>query len=439
VALGYNTRVRPLALSLLLALAALAGCDSGGGGDPEPKRRPSPAITSAELHDHLAAFQRIADDNGGSRAAGTPGYDASADYVAARLRDAGWRVRFTRVSFPYFKLRRASVTIGARRLRPGRDFQVLTYSGSGSVSSRIRRLRNGCAAEEFETLPADEIPVVGRGICFFRMKAANAARAGAPALIVVDNAPTGNGVPVGTLAMQGIRIPVVLVAERALAAVGDGDSVSVAVSAASGRRTSNNVIAETRGGRDELVVMAGAHLDSVPGGPGINDNASGVAALIEAAEAIGPDPDGAVVRLGFWTAEEVGLVGSRRYVRSLSLGERLRITAYLNLDMVGSPNPVAELYADGNPRLGRVLRRAVGGPLGGTAAGRASDHAPFQAAGIPVNGLYTGSTERGPGGRPRDACYHLACDTLGNVDRRMLLRMARATARALGRLSARDR
>jgi hypothetical protein len=428
--------VRRLA-PLLVAAVLLAGCDSDEGSEPEPKPGPSPAITRAELNDHLAALQRIADDNGGTRAAGTPGYDASADYVAARLRDAGWRVRLEQLSFPYFKLRRGSVMVGGRRLRRGRDFQVLTYSGSGSASSRMRRLENGCTAEEFERLPADEIPVVGRGICFFRMKAANAARAGAPALIVVDNPPTRKGVPSGTLAIQGIRIPVVLVANRALAAAGDGDAVSVAVSAASGPRTSHNVVADTPGGRGELVVMAGAHLDSVPGGPGINDNGSGVATLIEAAEAIGPEPDGAPVRLAFWAAEEVGLVGSRHYVRSLSLGERLRISAYLNLDVVGSPNPIGEVYVDGDERLGRLLRQAAGRPLGSVAAGGGSDHVPFQAAGIPVNGLYTGSTERGPGGRPRDACYHLACDRISNVNRRVLLRMARATAEALGTLSAR--
>jgi hypothetical protein len=426
---------RPLVL--LVAAILAAGCDSGGESRPEPRPRPSPAITRAELTDHLAQLQRIADENGGNRAAGTPGYDASADYVAARLRDAGWRVRLDRVTFPYFELDRASVALGGRRLRRKRDFEVLTYSGSGSASSRMRLLEDGCSAEEFDRLPADEIPVVTRGSCFFRTKAANAARAGAPALIVVDDTPTGRGVPSGTLASGGIRIPVVLVADRALTGEGDGDSVSIAVSATSGRRTSHNVIADTPGGRGRAVVMAGAHLDSVRGGPGVNDNGSGVATLLEAAEAVGPEPDGAPVRLGFWTAEEIGLVGSRDYVRSLSLGDRLDITAYLNLDMVGSPNPVAELYADGDARLGRVLRRAAGGQLGRTRAGQASDHAPFRTAGIPVNGLYTGSTESGPDGRPRDPCYHLACDRLDDVDRRVLLRMARTTARALKRLSAR--
>jgi PA domain len=171
--------MRLLALSLLLAIAALAGCDSGGGGEPEPAPRPARAITSAELTQHLAALEKIADEHDGNRAAGTSGYDASADYVAARLRDAGWRVRFDEVTFPYFNLRRASVTVGGRTLRRERDFSVLTYSGFGSVSSHIRRQGNGCAPGEFDRLPADEIPVVRRGNCYFRTKAANAQRAGA--------------------------------------------------------------------------------------------------------------------------------------------------------------------------------------------------------------------------------------------------------------------
>jgi aminopeptidase S len=160
-----------------------------------------------------------------------------------------------------------------------------------------------------------------------------------------------------------------------------------------------------------------------------------VAALIEAAEAIGPEPPGARVRLAFWGAEEVGLVGSRHYVRSLSSAQRGHIAEYLNFDMVGSPNPVSEVYVDGDGRLARLLRRASGRPVGSVAGGGGSDHTPFQLAGIPVNGLYTGGPERGPHGRPRDPCYHLACDTARNVNRRVLLRMARAAARALRLLS----
>jgi hypothetical protein len=432
--------VRLLALSLLLAVAALAACDSGDPSEPpEPKPRPSPAITRSELGDHLAALQRIADEHGGTRAVGTPGYAASADYVAARLRDAGWTVERQEVPFGYFELRDASLMIDGRELARAKDFQVLTYSGSGSATGRLRSSVSGCAAADFAGLQEGEIPLVDRGDCFLRQKARNAERAGAEALVVAEDVRSRRGVPSGTLAIPGIRIPVVLLSFRALGDAGDGSTASVTVDAKSSRGRADNVIAETPGGKGDAVVMAGGHLDSVRGGPGLNDNGSGTATLIEAAEAIGPDPPGAKVRVAFWAAEELGLYGSRHYVRSLDEAERRRIRAYVNLDMVGSPNPVPEVYTDGDPRVGALLRRAVGGRVGGIVAGQASDHASFQAAGIPVNGLYTGSTEAGPGGRPRDPCYHLACDTTRNVDRAMLLRMARATAEALKELSAQTR
>jgi hypothetical protein len=418
-------------LPLLLVAAVLVGCDSGSESEPRPAP-PPPEITRAELEQHLSALQEIADEHGGTRAAGTPGDRASVDYVARRLREARWRVQLQPLRFPYFALRRASLNIAGRRLRRARDFEVLSYSGSGRANGRLRRLLAGCAAEEYVGLGARDVPLVSRGQCFFRMKAINAQAAGARALVVIDESPTRRGVPSGTLAGPGVRIPVVFVSSEF---VRDGAEVRVAVDAVSERRVTHNVIAETPGGEGR-VVMAGAHLDSVRGGPGINDNGSGAATLIEAAEAIGPGPPGARVRLAFWGAEELGLLGSRRYVRSLDREARRRIRAYVNLDMVGSPNAVPELYADGNARVGRVLRRAAGSSLGRVAAGRSSDHAPFAAAGVPVNGLYTGSTEPGPGGRPRDPCYHLACDTLDNVNRPVLLGMARAAAEALRDISA---
>ena len=370
---------------------------------------------------------------------GTPGYDGSADYVAARLRDAGWTVERQEVPFGYFELRDASLTIDGRRLARAKEFQVLTYSGSGSATGPLRRSGSGCASADFAGLHEGEIPLVHRGNCFFRQKARNAERAGAEALVVVEDVRSRRGVPSGTLAIPGIRIPVVVLSLRALGEAGEGSTASVTVDATSHGARADNVIAETPGGNDDAVVMAGGHLDSVRGGPGINDNGSGAATLIEVAEAIGPDPPGAKVRVAFWAGEELGLYGSRYYVRSLDDAERRRTRAYVNLDMVGSPNPVPEVYSDGDARVGAVLRRAVGGGVGGIVAGQASDHASFQAAGIPVNGLYTGSTEAGPGGRPRDPCYHLACDTTRNVDRAMLLRMARAAAKALRELSARTR
>ncbi|HYP49118.1 MAG TPA: M28 family peptidase, partial [Thermoleophilaceae bacterium] len=136
--------------------------------------------------------------------------------------------------------------------------------------------------------------------------------------------------------------------------------------------------------------------------------------------------------------------GSRRYVRSLSRSQRRRIEAYLNLDMVGSPNARPTVSdsreASGTARaasrrLERLLRRRLGSGVPHARTGGASDHAPFAAAGIPVGGIYTGGPEQGLRGRPRDPCYHRACDTVRNVNRRVLRRMARAAAGAVAELA----
>ena len=105
--------------------------------------------------------------------------------------------------------------------------------------------------------------------------------------------------------------------------------------------TGYNLIADWPGGDPDQVLMTGAHLDSVTAGPGINDNGSGSAAILEVALAVaatGYQP-GKHLRFGWWGAEELGLRGSRFYVNALPATERAKITGYLNLDMVGSPNP----------------------------------------------------------------------------------------------------
>jgi Zn-dependent M28 family amino/carboxypeptidase len=211
-----------------------------------------------------------------------------------------------------------------------------------------------------------------------------------------------------------------------------GARVELEVDAISERRRTTNVIAETAAGRGKRVVMAGGHLDSVPSGPGINDNGSGVAALLELADALGGRAPGARVRLAFWGAEELGLIGSRRYVRGLDPAARERIVAYLNLDMVGSPEPVRRVYSDADPAIERLLRRLVGPRAEEENASSRSDHAPFKRAGIPVGGLFTGA------GGSHDPCYHRACDDLSNVDMPVLVEMARAAAEAVERLSARN-
>jgi Zn-dependent M28 family amino/carboxypeptidase len=431
--------LRALAAGLATLLLAVAtGCDSGDDGAAAPPSQgpaQEPPVRPATLIDHLRALQRIADENGGNRSAGTGGDRASVDYVVARLRGAGWNVRTQDVSFPFYRERSAQVTLEGRELRRGEDFRPIVYSGSGRIAGRARAVDNGCESSDFSGLGEGEIALAERGDCFFRVKAQNAQRAGAGALLVTDN--EGGEVPAATLGGVGTRIPALIVsADTGLAA---GDRVELAVDATSERRRTENVIAETSGGAGAHIVMAGAHLDSVANGPGLNDNGSGVATLLEAAEEIGPQPPGARIRLAFWGAEELGLLGSRRYVRSLDDGERRRIAAYLNFDMVGSPNGRPAVYSDGDRQLAQVLRRAAGRRLPGASTGGASDHAPFKSAGIPVNGLYTGASEEGRGGEPSDPCYHRSCDRLRNVNRAELAEVAATVETALRRLSERER
>ncbi len=183
--------------------------------------------------------------------------------------------------------------------------------------------------------------LVDRGKCPFSEKEKAAADRGAVALIVANN--EDNDEMGGTLGENtAVRIPVISVnkadGERLRAEPGD-----TAIKLNAGVRTekARNVIAQTKTGDTHNVVMAGAHLDSVPEGPGINDNGSGVAAILETALQLGASPPEVnyAVRFGFWGAEEVGLYGSNNYVQSLDTEGLKDISLYLNYDMVASPNP----------------------------------------------------------------------------------------------------
>jgi aminopeptidase S len=171
--------------------------------------------------------------------------------------------------------------------------------------------------------------------------------------------------------------------------------------------------------------MAGAHLDSVTGGPGINDDGSGIAALLAVAGRLGDRaPDGVTVRLGLWGAEELGLYGSRRYVGALTDAQRDAIAAYVNLDMVGTRGGRMAVYR-GDPEIRRSLRDALRARGHDRIADEPlrpdSDHAPFERAGVPVGGVFTGL----------DRCYHRSCDDAGNVDPVSAADVAAATAATL--------
>ena len=423
---------RPAATILILIFLALAAdaCDSSEGSEGRRSTTTPAASAGKGAAEHLRALARIAARSGGTRSAGTRGDRASAQYIARTLRSAGWEVRMQRVRLPFFELRGASLSIAGERSSEGTGFRVPSYSGRGAAEGRAHPLEDPCSADSFDELEPGEIPVAPHGLCRSREAAELAEGAGAPALVLTIDTPSD--VPSVTLGGPGVGIPVLVAA--ADSAPASGERVKLSVDARTRARRTRNVLAELPGTGIGDVVMLGGHLDSVDAGPGLNDNGSGVAALLVLADRFAERPSERPVRLGFWAAEEVGLIGSRRYVSSLPRAERRRITAYVNLDMVGSPNPVPSVYSDADRALARVLRRAIGREVPGVPAAGASDHAPFEAAGIPANGIYTGGEELRLG-RPRDPCYHLACDRFANVNLAVLRRMTDAAERALRELA----
>jgi aminopeptidase S len=215
-------------------------------------------------------------------------------------------------------------------------------------------------------------------------------------------------------------------------------------------RTGYNLIADWPGGDANQVVMAGSHLDSVTSGPGINDNGSGSAAVLETALAVSraqykPTKH---LRFAWWGAEELGLVGSRSYVNRLATGDRSKISAYLNFDMIGSPNPGYFVYDD-DPAIEKTFKDyfgTIGVPTEIETEGDGrSDHAPFKSAGVPVGGLFTGAGRTktaaqaakwgGTAGQSFDRCYHSSCDTTANIDDTALNRNSDALAYAVWGLS----
>jgi Zn-dependent M28 family amino/carboxypeptidase len=424
------------------------------------------------VYRHLQALQGIAAANGGNRASGTPGFDRSAEYVAEQLRGAGYAVRLEEFTFPYTEERSPPVlaTIGASPTEFSREgLRTLANSGAGAVSARLQAVdlglaadpldtsTSGCEAEDFAAFERGSIALLRRGTCPFQTKLDHAAAAGAVGVVIMNQGTGGEtGIFAGRLSTRS-AIPALGVATDvgrtldAAASSPEGVSVRLAVFLETGTRATRNVIAD-RPGEGGGLLVAGAHLDSVPEGPGINDNGSGTAALLEAALRIAKEPAaGRPLRFAFWGAEERGLIGSRHHVNSLPEDERRRITLYINLDMVGSVNFGRFVQATGEGMAAEARQQlatffrdrglAVEERAGGRRRGFGTDDASFAEKNIPTVGLFTGAGEPkgepqaarfgGTAGRPYDPCYHRACDTLDNVDRRVLDEMTEALLQVL--------
>ncbi|CAI3796414.1 M20/M25/M40 family metallo-hydrolase [Pseudarthrobacter sp. MM222] len=469
-----NIRAAAIAATMGLAVGFAPPAAADAGTDSGALRA---AVSAENILSHLKALQAVADANGGNRAAGTRGYEKSARYIEDRLKDAGYepvRQRFTysRYGFVAAALERISPLPRTYGYGAADGFLDMYYSGAGEVTAQVsavdinlagaRGSTSGCEKADFRGFRSGHIALIQRGTCGFRDKVDNAVAAGAAGVIVFNQ---GDVVPGddrmglfgGTLEAPQAKVPVVSTTfdnGAELAGLGAA-TLRLAVDATVTRIKSFNILADT-GGRADRKVVVGAHLDSVGEGPGINDNGTGLGAILETAIQFKETHEKARnrVRFAFWGGEEDGLIGSDYYVSQLSDRQIKDHAVNLNFDMVGSPNYVRYVYdGDGSsygaagPAGSGVVEKVFldyfasqGLPAAPTAFDGRSDYFGFIENGIPAGGLFTGAEDLktpeeaavfgGTAGAPHDPCYHAACDTIANVNTTVLDQMADAIAHA---------
>lgn len=453
-------------IALIATIVLLAGAPAGAESNNSSSQKLREAVTLEAVRAHQAALQQIADLAGGNRFAGTQGHDASAQYVIDQLTASGYTPTVQEFTYAAFfentpsQLEQVSPT--ATTYVNGVDFRIMSYSGSGDVTASLATPSGdslGCDATDYAGFPAGSIALVQRGSCTFRLKVNHAQAAGASGALIYNSVP---GVINGTLgATDGLStIPALgLTQSLGQSLVAQLSSSSVVFHVKTDTRdetlTTRNVFAETSGDPTN-VVMVGAHLDSVTAGPGINDNGSGSAAILETAIQMAKTKPRNQVRFAWWSAEESGLVGSNYYINNLPQAQRDQIALYLNFDMIGSPNFVRFVYDGDNSAGGGSV-----GPAGSeviesmfvdyfssqglasepTPFNGRSDYGPFIAVGIPAGGLFTGAEMQktaaqalvygGTAGVAYDPCYHAACDTYDNNSNVGLDQMTDAVAHSV--------
>ena len=422
-------------------------------------------VTLEGVRAHQEAFQAAADFSEGNRAAGFLGYDLSVDYVVSTLEAAGYLAELDPFDYTFIP---PAILEQTAPISASYETGAFTGSGFGTITGPVIGVdlalgnsdwpadpatsSSGCEASDSDPLDfmgPNDIALIQRGTCFFSVKAVNAQAAGAEAVIIFNqgNSPTRLGLIVGNASAlpdgspSNLTIPVVggsFANGIALSEFGAEAFIRVEQPET---RTSFNILAELPGRNDDNVVMVGAHLDSVQAGPGVQDNGSGSAAILEVAVQMAKVTPRNTTRFAWWGAEELGLVGSTAYVNGLSEQEQDDIALYLNFDMIGSPNYVFMIYDGddsdmvgagpgpaGSAEIEQFFESFYAGrdlPFKGTDFTGRSDYGPFIAVGIPAGGLFTGAEGvktdleaeiwGGTAGDQYDPCYHLACDTFDNI------------------------
>lgn len=468
-----------VALGLGAAAPSYAGDHGHGPGHHGPDHGPghgpghghdtpdlAETVTGAAVHDHLAQLEQIATANGGNRAVGTEGYEAAAAYVEQVLTDAGYTPERQYFDVETFEVSSFRLDVPGVALEP----TVMSYSSStpaGGVTAEVSTPATsplGCDAAAYAGGDVTgDLVLVDRGTCSFGQKAQAAGAAGAAGVVVANNTDGAlNGTLGETLEGSAPAVGVTQAEGAALREALAAGPLTARLDLQAAVRTVEtfNVLAETTTGRDSNVVMVGAHLDGVEEGPGINDNGSGSAAILETAVQLAEaGPLNNKVRFAWWGAEEIGLLGSTHYVDDLVANDPAELDAiatYLNFDMVGSPNYTIGVYdadestyeapvevPEGSIATEQVFTGyfdSVDQPWVDSEFSGRSDYQAFIANGVPASGLFTGAdgvkteeeaaTFGGTAGELLDPNYHTPADDLSNVSQEALDIMSPAIGHA---------
>lgn len=373
------------------------------------------------IYPHLRKFADIAAANKGTRADNTPGYQASVDYVANFLRDKGFDVQTPE----YVRLipgppGNPMVEVAGRKLSVVQASLLASTPAGGLTGPTLHAAKPaGCAPADYGPLDfRGKIAVTDDTTCSVVDKQNAALARGASALLVVS-APGANGSPRGLFGpgyYEHLTTPVAVISREVdTALLRTNVPVKLTLDAKNSSVKSRNVLAQTKTGDQHNVVMAGAHLDSAPDAAGINDAATGVAALLETAAALGGSPNAAnAVRFTFWGSGAAGQEGAIKYVRALPGDPLNDIALYLDFDILGSPNagfftfdgaqsgqPNPDVPLSLVPPGSAAIERTLAGYVSLAGMKPASmplslgtDYGPFLNAGIPIGGLSTGSSQR---------------------------------------------
>lgn len=299
---------------------------------------------------------------------------------------------------------------------------------------------DGCSAKDYPAAVEGNIAFIRRGTCAFGAKSALAGQAGATAAVVYNNEKGTLHGTMGTpeddhIATFGLDLDE---AEPILEKLKSGEAVDAIayIDAIVSTIVTKNIVIQTVDGDPDHCVMLGAHSDSVPEGPGINDDGSGTLSLIEVAKELTKFQVNNCVRFAWWAAEEEGLLGSDYYASTLPDAENKKVRLFMDYDMLASPNFAYQIYNATNaenPTGSEELRDLYVAwydahdlnytmiPFDGR-----SDYDGFIRAGIPAGGIATGAegvkTDEeaglfgGVAGDWYDPCYHQLCDDTGNVN-----------------------